>query len=106
MDILIPFRSETPKNTDTTIGLNDYVANSNNLLIFTQIGPKGFAHQTAEIILSCDFVYLYFPSLPFFHVVAYSENGCADFHNLYPNQRGITERRTFWGYEDRNIVWG
>jgi len=49
MEILTPCRSETPKNSKTRIGQNDYVMGPFNLPIFVESGPRWSAPHIAEI---------------------------------------------------------
>jgi len=58
-------KSETSKNIQTEIGLNDYVEDPT---IFVEIGPKGFtvcSPNNWNIIQQC----LPFPFLPFIRIV-------------------------------------
>jgi len=52
-------------------------------------------------------VYLSFPSLPFFLVVAYSKDGWTDLHDLYKSNDADSPKDVpFWGFDDKNIVQG
>ena len=69
---LTPCRSETPENFITKIGHIEYVAGGNTHAKFYGNQPRGVRPTNSRNITSCDFVYLPFPFLSFFLVVAYS----------------------------------
>ena len=60
-EILTPCRSETPENIEAKLAVNDYVMDPYNLA--NSCGKR--SNGSVPILLTCDFVNLSFPFLPF-----------------------------------------
>jgi len=94
---LTPCISETAENFITKIGNVDYVAGGNTHAKFYGNRPMGVRPTNNQNITSCDFVYLPFPLLSFFLVVAYSKNGWMCFIDQYVKRRVFSQGCAFWG---------